>query len=137
MKDILKNLREELEKDKGCLDGWCHYCALKLAKRLDEKGFEPVIVWGAVEDTASSVEELEKNVGGTHFWVSIRGKEKCLDIYSNESNNRGDLICKNRPPGEYYEYARIEYKNWMEPDDFISYKDFKRMEEKNVVINKK
>lgn len=136
MEEIIKEKKAELKEELGSLDGWCHYCSLKLAEELNSRGKSPVIVWGALNEKASDIEELEKNVGDTHFWVSIKGTNKCLDLYSNTSD-RGKSICKNSPPRTYYEYARIEYKTWMDEENFISYSDFQELEKKGTVIEKR
>jgi hypothetical protein len=129
MEDLVKDYRKELENEKGSLDGWCHYCAIKLCERLSEEGYNPVVVWGSLDNSPENIEELEKQNGSTHIWVSLEGTSKCLDLYSN-TKNRGEVIVEDNSPKEYYEYARIKYESWMRDKHFINYEGYKELKER-------
>lgn len=136
MKSEIEEFREKVEDEKGSLDGWCHFCAVKLAEFLDDEGYSPVIVWGCLDDGPSNVKEMEKETGMAHLWVSLNGTRKCLDLYSNTSD-RGSVLVLDKPPSEYYELARIDYKRWMSPSDFVSFSDYKDLKSKGLVIEEK
>lgn len=107
-------VREEWEVTEGTLEdnedlmlGYCHSNAILTCRELASRGYDPRLVWGALNygspcQDPKSVVEVEKN-GGVHFWTEIdRDRETViLDPAQETETATGSSLITTELPDEY------------------------------------
>lgn len=138
IRNILKEKKKELSDNNVNLNGYCHENAVILAEELKKNGYSPQIIWGSLNtcDPDRDIKVLEKEIGSTHLWNSVKNRDIHLDLFRYDKN-KGDILCSKEKPSNYYIYAIIDYESWMKPGHFISYDDFRFLKNKGVNIKEK